>query len=74
MSDHNLVIIDTSLEYKDIDTDSKRNCSGLDGLNFFHDDINWDAINDTLMEKRWHKILAGKNMDEINEKIHEIIT
>ena len=26
------------------------------------------------MEKRWHEILAGKNVNEINEKIHEIIT
>ena len=26
------------------------------------------------MEKRWHEILAGENVDEMNEKIHEITT
>ena len=74
MSGQNLVIIDTPLEYKDMDTHSKRNCTGLYGLNFFHEEIIWDAINEASTEKPWHENVAAKNEDEMNEKFHENIT
>ena len=35
MSDHNLMIIHTSLEDKSMNTHSKSNCTGLNGLNLF---------------------------------------
>ena len=44
MSDHKLVVNDTSLEYKYINTQAKRECTGLDSLNFFHERIDWTAI------------------------------
>ena len=69
MSDYNLVVIDVSLEYKNIEKHSKSDCTGLDGLNFFHEEINWAAMNHTLIETRCHEAV-----EEINKKNHKIIT
>ena len=35
MSDPNILVIDTNLEYKNVDTHSKNNCTGLNGLKKF---------------------------------------
>ena len=73
MSDHKLVVIDTSLEYKDIDTQAKRECTGLDSLNFFHKRIDWTTIINDLRNVNWVQVLLNKTVDEQNQQLHENI-
>ena len=73
MSDHKLVVIDTSLEYKDMDTQVRRECDGLDSLNFFHKRIDWTVINNDLTNVNWQQVLTDKTVDEMNQELHETI-
>ena len=73
MSDLKLVVIETPLEYKDINTQAKRECTGLDSLNFLHKQIGSTAINNDLQNVNSEQLLSNKTIDEMNQQLHEYI-
>ena len=54
--DHKLVVNDTSLEYKDMSSQAKRDCSDLESVNFFHKRTELAAANIDLNNTLWLQV------------------
>ena len=76
LSDHNLIIIDTSLEFNNAISGVPFQQDSLDGLNFYNERTDWSAINEELCAINWQNVLLGKTVDQmysiIMEKLLEI--
>ena len=79
MSDHKLVKIITNIVHEQDNIKEKSpHTNGLNALNFWHNDINWDKIREEFAATDWGHLFTDRNIDQMYDlmvvKITEICT
>ena len=72
MSDHKIIEITTSIPYNnnnliDNSGETQANENDLRTLNFHHENVSWERINEIIERMPWRKLFEGKNNKECTE-------
>ena len=70
LSDHDIIEITTSIPYNNSLIDNKdvqANENDLRTLNFHHENVSWERINEIIERMPWRKLFEGKNNKECTD-------
>lgn len=67
ISDHRLMVVETTLNTKKQTQNDTANTDGFQSMNFFHDSIDWKAINDGISNIDWQGEMNGLTASEMYE-------
>ena len=75
ITDHYIIEVTTSYKpnvqrYKE---KKKRNRTGFDALNFFHDEVKWDAIEQRLCEYPWEREFKHLSTEQILHRFYDVV-
>lgn len=63
--DHRLMVVETTLNTKKRPQKDATNTDGFQSMNFFHDSIDWKAINDGISNIDWQEEMNGLTASEM---------
>ena len=70
LSDHRLLLVETCINTEE-SLVQKPNLEGFNSLNFHHMNVEWNKLNQELLELRWEEEFQSENVSENLEKLNK---